>query len=228
MNRTDRLYAMVEELRAADAPRSARRLAERFEVTSRTIERDILALQEAGVPIYAETGRAGGYVLDTSRSLPPVNFTPAEAAAVAVALSTGASTPLPQSAQAALAKIMAVMPDDDAHAARRLGGRLVRYVPPDQARRAPRVIEQAIVERRVVRLVYRDKLDRPTERVVEPMVVVGVEPNWYLGGWCRLRDGFRTFRFDRIVEAILTRETAPERELPAMDLTPLRPQHPFS
>src|SRR5215217_3549030 len=61
MNRVDRLYAVVEELRAAGPRgRSARRLAEHFEVSVRTIERDILALQEAGVPISAQLGRRGG------------------------------------------------------------------------------------------------------------------------------------------------------------------------
>ncbi len=228
MNRTDRLYAIVEELRGSSAPVSARRLSDRFEVTTRTIERDILALQEAGVPIYAETGRTGGYVLDASRTLPPVNFTPAEAAAAAIALTAGSSTPLPQSARSALAKILAAMPEDDADAARSLGDRFVRFVPPEPHLRVPRVIEQAIVERRVVRLMYRDKRGEPSERIVEPMVVVGVEPSWYLGAWCRLRDGFRTFRIDRIEHAILTREVAIQRELPTIDLTPLVPERPFS
>lgn len=78
MNRTDRLYALVEELRAvAPRPRSARQLAERYEVSTRTIERDILALQESGVPVYAETGRCGGYIIDKTLTLPPVNFTAA-------------------------------------------------------------------------------------------------------------------------------------------------------
>ena len=80
MNRTDRLYAMVEELRAiAPRPRSARWLARRFEVCTRTVERDIGALQESGVPIYAEPGRTGGYALDKLHTLPPVNVTPTEA-----------------------------------------------------------------------------------------------------------------------------------------------------
>ena len=69
MNRTDRLYAIVEELRAR-APRSLRAsdLAERFEVSARTIERDVLALQEAGVPIWSQRGPRGGYALDPKRT----------------------------------------------------------------------------------------------------------------------------------------------------------------
>ncbi|MFF5178260.1 helix-turn-helix transcriptional regulator [Micromonospora sp. NPDC000316] len=60
MNRTDRLYALVEELRAiSPRPRSARWLARHFDVSTRTVERDITALQGAGVPIWAEPGRAG-------------------------------------------------------------------------------------------------------------------------------------------------------------------------
>jgi predicted DNA-binding transcriptional regulator YafY len=79
VNRTDRLYAMVEELRAvAPRPRSARWLAGRFEVSARTMERDISALQRSGVPICAEPGRTGGYCVDKARTLPPVNLTPAE------------------------------------------------------------------------------------------------------------------------------------------------------
>src|SRR5688500_8688735 len=69
VNRTDRLYALVEALRAiAPRHRSARELAARFEVSVRTIERDITALQESGVPIYAEPGRKGGYAIDKKMS----------------------------------------------------------------------------------------------------------------------------------------------------------------
>ena len=77
MNRIDRLYALVEELRAAGRRgRTARQLAARFEVSVRTIERDLSALGQAGVPLATRTGRAGGFTLDRSMSLPPLNFTP--------------------------------------------------------------------------------------------------------------------------------------------------------
>src|SRR5262249_41253974 len=125
MNRTDRLYALVEELRAVTpAPRSARWLSERFEVSARTVERDIGALQQAGVPIYAEPGRTGGYVLDKTHTLPPVNVTPAEAVAIAVALDGLRGTPFENAARAALRKVVAVMPARDATAAHELAGRV--------------------------------------------------------------------------------------------------------
>ena len=111
VNRTDRLYALVEELRAmAPRPRSARQLAARYEVSTRTIERDILALQESGVPVYAETGRHGGYVVDKRLTLPPVNFTAAEMVAIAVSLAWAEGTPFAFAARSALRKVLAVAP----------------------------------------------------------------------------------------------------------------------
>jgi predicted DNA-binding transcriptional regulator YafY len=108
MNRTDRLYALVEELRAvAPRPRSARQLAERYEVSTRTIERDILALQESGVPIYAETGRRGGYAIDKALTLPPLNFTAAEMVAIAVSLAREENTPFAGATRSALRKVLA-------------------------------------------------------------------------------------------------------------------------
>ncbi|MBR7676158.1 HTH domain-containing protein, partial [Streptomyces daliensis] len=125
MNRTDRLYALVEELRAvAPRPRSARRLADHFEVSVRTIERDIAALQQSGVPIWAEPGRTGGYCLDRSRTLPPVNLTPDEAVAMALALRRMEGTPFRATAGSALRKLVAAMGRDDADAAHERAGRI--------------------------------------------------------------------------------------------------------
>jgi len=111
MNRTDRLYALVEELRAvAPRPRSARQLAGRYEVSTRTIERDILALQESGVPIYAVTGRCGGYVIDKTLTLPPLNFTAAEMVAIAVSLAGVEGTPSASAMHSAVRKVLAAVP----------------------------------------------------------------------------------------------------------------------
>ena len=71
-------------------------------------------LQQAGVPIYATPGRRGGYALDTTHTLPPLNFTPGEVAAIATALSTNGATPFDTSGRSALRKILAVLRDVDA------------------------------------------------------------------------------------------------------------------
>jgi predicted DNA-binding transcriptional regulator YafY len=132
VNRTGRLYALVEELRAvAPRPRSARQLAWKFEVSTRTIERDILALQEAGVPVHAQTGRRGGYVIDKTRTLPPVNFTAAEMVAIAVSLAGSEGTPFAFAARSALRKVLAVAPAGQLAEAAQLMDR-IRLIGPDQ------------------------------------------------------------------------------------------------
>jgi len=125
MNRTDRLYALVEELRAtAPRARSARWLADRFEVGVRTIQRDVLALQEAGVPIWATPGPGGGYTIDPAHTLPPVNFTASEAAAVALALARSEPMPFDGAARTALHKLVAAISPPGRSAATDLLGRI--------------------------------------------------------------------------------------------------------
>jgi predicted DNA-binding transcriptional regulator YafY len=80
MQRTERLFALAEYLRGRRTGVTAEQLAERFEVTVRTIYRDLDTLRAAALPVAAERGRGGGYALDRSYTLPPVNFTAREAA----------------------------------------------------------------------------------------------------------------------------------------------------
>ena len=178
MNRTDRLYAIVEDLRSvAPASRTAPVLAARFEVSVRTVERDIAALQQAGVPIYATPGRRGGYAVDRAMTLPPVNFTPAEAAAVALALARAGSTPLRAAARTALPKMMAAMTEVDAGAARRLASRIRLYqqaTVADGPPPAPPVVEEAIVAQLVVVIDYEDKTGARTN---------GWSSRWWSSAW---------------------------------------------
>ncbi len=214
VNRTDRLYAMVEELRSvAPAARTAKELADLYEISTRTVERDILALQEAGVPIRGVAGRRGGYSIDPARTLPPVNFSPSEALAVAVALADGAG-PFAAAGRSARNKVLAAMSDDDLAATRAMADRVRRYSRP--GRRAtpaiPMTVQRAIAEQLVVDLAYLDRESVGTRREVEPVGVVSLDDDWYLVGWCRLRDDARTFRLDRIKGAELTGESAPVRD----------------
>ncbi|MEV4803853.1 YafY family protein [Nonomuraea sp. NPDC049421] len=222
MNRTDRLYALVEDLRAiAPRCRSARELAARFEVSVRTIERDITALQESGVPIYAEPGRKGGYAIDRKASLPPLNFTPTEAVAIAVALSRAGDQPFGRQARSALRKVVAAMPGAEGELARELARRVQLARPQDEPEVRPmggegisRAIEEALLRRRVLRLDYADAKGALTSRDVEPGVFLGGRGGfWYLVAWCRLRDDVRVFRLDRIAAATVTAERCPDRPL---------------
>ncbi len=214
VNRTDRLYALVEELRAASpAWRSATWLAERFEVSSRTIERDLSALQQAGVPIYATPGRRGGYAIDTQHTLPPLNLTAAEVAAVATALAVNSSTPFTHAGRSALQKILAVLSEVDAEGTRELATRIRLFDDSVGHVRPPAAVEHAIVQRRVLEIGYVDKTGEETARVVEPIAVLGMHPNWYLWAWCRLRESPRSFRLDRITGAVMRDERSPDRGL---------------
>jgi predicted DNA-binding transcriptional regulator YafY len=222
VNRTDRLYALVEEMRAvAPRPRSARWLAGRFEVSVRTVERDINALQQSGVPIYAELGRTGGYCLDKARTLPPVNLTPGEAVAMAVALRGLEGTPFRAPAGSALRKLVAAMQVDDAAAARDLAGRIHLLGDAGTATSAPSVphmVADALSTRRVLRIGYDDRGGATTIREIEPLGYVGTATHWYLVAWCRLRDTLRAFRTDRITSVSVTAEVPTPRLLRREDL----------
>jgi predicted DNA-binding transcriptional regulator YafY len=229
VNRTDRLYALVEELRAvAPRPRSAARLAQKFEVSTRTIERDILALQESGVPIYAENGRRGGYVVDKALTLPPVNFTAPEMVAIAVSLVGAEATPFSMAASSALRKVLAAAPAGQMAEAEQLLGR-IRLIesaqasssPPDRVTpesTVPVPIQEAIIDRHVLVLEYRDRNDVLTVREVEPVAFAGTRTHWYLVAWCRLRDRARAFRVDRILTAVDTGAPAPHRAYGDLDV----------
>ncbi len=219
MNRTDRLYALVEEPRAvAPRPRSARWLAEHFEVSARTVERDIGALQQSGVPIYAEPGRTGGYCLDKARTLPPVNLTPGEAVAMAVALRAVAGTPFRAEARSALVKLVAAMRRDDAAVAQELASRIHLLGDGGVAPSVPRMMADALSDRRVLRIGYSDRDGTVTTRAIEPLGYVGTASHWYLVAWCRLRGAVRAFRTDRVTTVSVTAEVPAPRALHRDDL----------
>ena len=207
MNRTDRLYALREELRRTG--RTAAWLATRFEVSVRTIKRDISTLQYGGFPVWARPGPTGGYVVDASATLPPVNITDAEASALAAALAVCRNQPFARHGAAALTKLLAVMDERTRTQTQRLSER-IWINDADQPIPAGVLgpIEQGLQERRVLNLVYCDENQQETSRRVDPQLLASLAGHWYLIAYCQLRGQIRWFRLDRIQHVALTVESA--------------------
>jgi predicted DNA-binding transcriptional regulator YafY len=219
MNRTERLYALREELRrAGPGGRTAEALAATFEVSTRTVKRDITALQQSGLPVWARLGRIGGYVVEATATLPPVNFTAAEVSGLAAALAAHRGQPFDAHARAALAKILAVADERTGAAVGQLAGRI--WVNDDRDRslstRTRSAVEQALQERRVVSLRYRDGNDEVTQRRVSPQLLAFTGGDWHLVAYCHLREAVRWFRLGRIEQARLT--SAAATDLPLADI----------
>ncbi|OAR23728.1 transcriptional regulator [Streptomyces sp. ERV7] len=209
MNRTARLYALVEELRAA-APRpvTVAVLATRFEVSPRTVQRDLQTLMETGVPVRALSGRGGGWSIDPAMTLPPIRFTAEEASALTAALAAaGPSTPYSEAARTAAQKIAASMSGPAVAAAQELTARIVT-LPARGDSRIRTAVEQAVAHTMVLRLSYTDAAGHGSDRVVEPAGLLTADGRWYLIAWCRARRAGRGFRLDRIAAASPTGERA--------------------
>jgi proteasome accessory factor B len=210
MKRAERQYALVDLLRGARHPWSAARLARHFEVSTRTVERDISALQIAGVPIYADRGAAGGYSILREYSLPPLNLSAAESLAVLAGLGLLESSPYQAAALRASAKIRAVLRAEHRESVDEALGmiRVIDALAPRGTATVPLgVLSDAIAARRVVRLTYlgerADGAPDPstsTVREVETMGLLRAGDSWLLAGWCRLRGAVRGFRIERITD----------------------------
>jgi predicted DNA-binding transcriptional regulator YafY len=202
MNRMDRLFAVLLMLQGRRRVR-ARDLAERLEVSNRTIYRDMTALSEAGVPLVALPG--AGYELAEGFFLPPLVFTPAEASALSLGarlLAVQAAGQLPKDAGKALEKILAILPENTRREVDRLT-EIITFL----SRRQPfnlddprlAALQQAIQARRVVRLRYHGYASgKTTEREVEPRELQYTAGSWYLNAFCRSRRAMRAFRVDRM------------------------------
>ncbi|MBM2620523.1 WYL domain-containing protein [Actinoplanes sp. LDG1-06] len=208
MNRTDRLYALREELRrAGSSGRTAERLAEIFEVSTRTIKRDIASLQHGGFPVWARPGPGGGYVVDKAATLPPVNFTDAEVAGLAAAVAAHQGQPFDGHARAALVKALSVMDVQARKRATVVNDRVwIDHTEPPGDTRIRRTVERALHEQRILAVHYQGQNGTASVREIDPVVLARTQGHWYLVGHCRTRRAIRWFRLDRVSSARLTRE----------------------
>lgn len=206
MNRTDRLLAIVLELQAHGS-RRAEDLAATFEVSKRTIYRDVQALCEAGVPVVAEAGR--GYSLPAGYFLPPLRFSADEALMLLLGADVMAASfdaEYRAAAADAARKIAGALPDERRAAVRALRESLQFVEMADlspHAAEALRALRRAVVARQRVRFVYTarygaDPSGTPVGREADPYGLARVAGAWYLVAFCHLRGDIRNFRLDRI------------------------------
>lgn len=206
MKRSARLHALSETLRRAGAGgRTAEQLAKEFEVSSRTIKRDLAALESSGLPLWARTGPGGGYGVASSSSLPPVNLTPEQALGLSAAVVIASQAPFGDSARAATRKVFDVLDPTSRRRARGLSQRIWVDVAPSGPRRVMSVLEHALVDQVTVNLTYTDTGGQVTRREVEPMIFALTGTHWLLAAWCHLRCDVRWFDPARIQRASATR-----------------------
>ncbi|MFL5253379.1 MAG: helix-turn-helix transcriptional regulator [Rhodopila sp.] len=199
MRRGDRLFDVIQNLRTAPGPVTARALAARLEVNLRTVYRDIATLQARRVPIEGEPGV--GYVLKHGFDLPPLMFTLDEIEAIAVGarmLSRTGDHGLQTAAGSVLSKLTVALPEA-------LRGHLAappvyvstRGAPPPEIADLS-AVRAAIRDERKVQIGYRDEKDEQTVRTIWPVALAYYADATLIGAWCELRQDFRHFRADRV------------------------------
>ncbi|MDD9937193.1 MAG: YafY family protein [Myxococcales bacterium] len=198
MRRADRLFQIVQLLRSRRFL-TAHQLAERLEVSERTIYRDIQDLGRSGVPILGEAGV--GYRLDRGFDLPPLMFNLEEVEALVLGVrmvERWGDSDLRSSARSILDKVEAVLPEAERHKLHATALFAMSFDVPERALEHLRSLRKAIGELRKVELAYRDQKDSPSRRVIRPLGLYFWGKTWTVGAYCELREDFRNFRLDRI------------------------------
>ncbi len=201
MRRAERLFETVQLIRGRRLSTAAW-LAQRLEVSVRTVYRDVADLQAQGVPIEGEAGV--GYRLGSGYELPPLMFSASQAQALVAAVriaSIRLDPRLAREAEDALGRILAVLPAPERTAA----DRLALFVPDHVGERLLgrdrlEPVRQAIDARRKLRLAYQDANGASSTRTIRPLACFCWDTVWTLAAWCELRGDFRHFRLDRIDE----------------------------
>jgi len=218
MNRIDRLTAILIQLQTKRVVK-AEEIADRFEISLRTVYRDVKALMEAGVPIGSEAGK--GYFIVDGYHLPPVMFSQQEASAMLTAgklVEKMTDDSIRKGYESALLKIKSVLNASEKDHLENLQSSIQVFRFPDQTLESPNEymadIQKAISQREVLWMDYEStKTQEKTNRVIEPIGIVHYSGRWHVIAWCRLRNGYRDFRVDMIQKLKPTGEKFDARNL---------------
>ncbi len=200
MNRLDRITSILIQLQSKKIV-TAKEMSDRFEVSNRTIYRDISTLRNAGVPIGEEEGK--GYFIIEGYRLPPVNFTQEEAnalIAIGKILKYHTEESLLKNYDSVLFKIKSILRNENKEKSEYLESRIGFHEPWAPKSRNLNVIQKAIVEHLKVKIIYVSKKEEKTQRTIHPYAIYFTGAVWNTIGFCNLRNELREFRLDRIIE----------------------------
>ena len=212
--RLSRLTAILTQLQTKRLL-TATTLAEKFNVSIRTIYRDIRALEQAGVPIITEDGK--GYTLMDGYKIPPVMFTESQANALILAeqlVLKNKDTSFIKDYSEAIDKIKAVLRQSEKDKANLLADRTRFEQNINRERNSNNIseLQQALTNFHLININYTNEQNETTSRIVEPFALISTTENWLLIAWCRLRKEFRYFRLDRIANMqVLTEKFEPHK-----------------
>jgi predicted DNA-binding transcriptional regulator YafY len=207
MDKTERLFAVMDALRRHRRPVTAAFLAEEQGVSVRTLYRDIQTLIGLGAPIEGEAGI--GYMLKPGFFLPPLMFTPEELEALVLGARWVGAQPddgLGAAAHNALAKIATASPDDLRDRINDTGLWPVAVWSRTQPMPILGDVRRAMRTEKALDIAYADEDGRPSERRIWPVQMAYYEGKQVIAAWCCLRSAFRNFRTDRIQSLALTDE----------------------
>lgn len=198
-NRLSRLTAILIQLQTKRIV-TASELASKFDVSKRTIYRDIKALEQSGVPVLTEEGK--GYTLMDGYKVPPVMFTEKQANALILAeqlVLKNKDASFVKDYSEAIDKIKSILRYNIKDKANLLANRTQYNQVINQERNSNNLsdLQNALTNYKLVKIQYINKEETTTNRLIEPFALLNSE-NWYLVAWCRLRKEFRFFRLDRI------------------------------
>lgn len=212
MSRSQRLLKLIHLLRSYRYPAPGYQLAETLGISLRTLYRDIASLQQQGASIEGEPGL--GYVLKPGFMLPPLMFTEEELEALVLGsrwVASRTDSDLSESARSALVKIASVLPTDLQHAL----DENTLFIGPskEQASEPPEFpqIRQAIRGEQKITIRYLDLKEQESTRTIWPFALGYFDNLRVLAGWCELRQGFRHFRTDRILQLEVSEAHYPRR-----------------
>jgi predicted DNA-binding transcriptional regulator YafY len=209
---TSRVLTVLELLQAKPSI-TGPELAERLEMDVRTVRRYITHLQDVGIPVEGNIGRYGGYRLRPGFKLPPLLFTEEEATAIMLGLLASPWLEIGQSSAAiegALAKVSRVLPLRARERLQAVSSHLVLFPHNQQERPDASLLidlSGAIHASQRIAIDYHSLRNEHTHRKVEPYGITGWKGHWYLGGYCCLRQDYRSFRLDRIQHLQILTET---------------------